>query len=159
MSRTNGRKSDKREVKRCLGRARRAMEPRDLQPLERPSHIVVPIRRGTETATAPEPHAPARSDGEHQPRNKTRVQERWESITLLVEELIGRSRKTFAPVAMGRHRGTGALPNRRRQIEYRYGRVRELQPQRSPRHRSVRRGTRTRLRGGEWQKDHPRGKV
>ena len=46
-------------------------------------HIVVPIRWGTGSAAAPEPQAPARSDGGHRPGNKTRVQERWERKTLL----------------------------------------------------------------------------
>ncbi len=85
MSRTDGGKSDKRLVRRCHGRARRAIEPRprDLQPHERPPQIVVPIRWGTGSSATPEPHATARSDGEHRQGNKTSVQERWESKTLM----------------------------------------------------------------------------
>ncbi len=45
----------------------------------------------------------------------------------------------------------GSSSSRRRQSEYRYVRVLELQTHRSPRHRPVRRGTRTGLCGGERQ--------
>jgi len=121
----------------------------------RPLQIGVPIRWDTGSAAAPEPPAPARSDGEYRPRNKTRIKERMERVPLLLcRKYICRSKKILVPVAMGRHRRTGALPNRRQHIEYRYVRVRELQPHRRPRHRPVRRGTPNRvvwayeLRGG-----------
>ena len=45
-------------------------------------------------AAAPEPQSPARSDGEHRPRGKTRVQERMERVSLLGgREDLCRSRK------------------------------------------------------------------
>ncbi len=44
LSRADGGKSNRREVRRC-----------DLRPLERPPQIDVPIRWGTGSAAAPEP--------------------------------------------------------------------------------------------------------
>ena len=63
--------------------------------------VVVPIRWGKGSAAAPELHAPARSDGEQRPGNKTRVQERWERKTLLKGGNSGRSRKNIVQVAIG----------------------------------------------------------
>ena len=55
-----------------------------------------PIRWGAGFAAAPEPHAPARSDGEHRPGSKTRVQEWMERVTLLGgRKDTCRSRKKF----------------------------------------------------------------
>ncbi len=56
--------------------------------------------------SCPGARAPARSDGEHRPASKTRVQERWESKTLLRRNRegiarYGRSRKNIVHVAYG----------------------------------------------------------
>ena len=47
---------------------------------------------------------------------------------------------------------------RRQQIEYRYGRVRELQPHRSPRHRPIRRGA-PNMMVRVYEEDFPTWKV
>ena len=93
----------------------------------RPLHIVVPIR-WVRDLQPPRSHwhrpGPTGSIGQETGQE---FRSGWRIIPLLIgRKYICHSRKIFVLVATERHRGSRALPSRRRQIEYRYVRVREL---------------------------------
>ena len=96
------------EVEACHGATSSLVLPSHTASADRCAYSV-----GYGICSRPGATAPAGTDGEHRLGIQDKsLQAAW------IRFKVGRSRKTFVPVAMERHRGTGALPNRWRQIEY-----------------------------------------
>ena len=167
LSRLDGGKSDRREVKR-FGRARQPHvlaifslsngRPRslylfggvrDLRPPRSHSHRPGPTGRiGQETRQA------FKSGG----RAKLSCEGIFESVIYGSLHSLKPLKEDLRTSGHGAASEYGSSSSRRRQIEFRSVRVLELQPHRSPRHRPARRGTRTR-RWGFTRRSSPHGKV
>jgi hypothetical protein len=136
-----GRQPDRRENWRCPGRERRAMEPRPLdpQPSRTASAALCTYSVGYGACSRPG------ATGAGPVRRGASARNTRQAFRSVMDQVLisGTLMEVFRAGGQGEASWYGSSSSRRLQIEYRYVRVLEWQPHRSPRRRPVRRGTRT----------------